>query len=132
MTISMDSKIEGLMVETTRSCRNKAGGSTSATFKVDFTGCTVRQVLDWATSSRVISGQRVWEKMNSEQITSTLNGKTLSALTIGKAPVDNEKLASAYMNQFKTMSADKQRDMLERMMAAAKLDADKENDNDNE
>lgn len=122
MTIMMSDKINGLVLSTSRSCRNKTGGSTSATFKVDFTGCTIEQVLQWALSSRVISGQRVWEKWSGDEITTKLNDKTLVALHMGKQPADPERAAKAYEESFKTMSKEDARKKLQELMKLAGLD----------
>lgn len=118
--ITLNTKIDGLVKQTTRSCRNKSGGSTSVTFTIDFTGCTIGDLLDWATSSRVISGQRVWEKMSDSEIRETLDGKTVSALTIGKAPVNVDRLADTFASQFGNMSPEKQQEYLQKLLAQAK------------
>lgn len=132
MTITMNTKLEGLSLTTTRSNRNKSGGSTSATFTVDFSGCTVSDVLNWALSTRVISGQRVWEKFSADEILTKVNGQTLSALTIGKQPIDTDRQARAYTDKLMTMPLEQRKLEIAKQLEKLGLtidDLDTEGDN---
>lgn len=76
-------KLDGITITTTRSCRCNDGSSHTITITIDFTGCTLADLIRWCTSNRVISGQKQWERLSRSDLLE-LDGKTFSALNIGK------------------------------------------------
>lgn len=118
---NINDKIDnGITIKTTRSCRNSSGGSTNLTITVDYSGCTIKEVLDWATSSRIISGQRVWATMSDKQLLDTVNDTVVLAANIGKKPADIERAAQSFEMLFANMSQEQQAEYLTRLMEQAK------------
>ena len=74
----------GVVVTCTRSNRTSDGSSVTSTFNIDYSGVTFQDLLTWATSSRVISGQRTWEKLSPSEHKTNIDGMTFQAASIGK------------------------------------------------
>jgi len=68
---------------------------------VDFTGCTINELLDWGLSNRVIAGQRPWEKLSPAEMMDMVDKGTFHAKTIGQKVVSNEekmRVAQEFIN----------------------------------
>ena len=83
-----------------KSCNvtNHEGDEVKVNVKVDFTNATRDQLLEWAVSSRIIVGQRVWRDLSKKELESKVEGKTFDALTIGHKIKSREDQVKATMN----------------------------------
>ena len=87
-------------------------------FKCDFTGWTVKDVLELALRSLVISAQRVWRTLTVKQI-ADLNGKTMLASEMGKAPKAQVDVQAAFMARFAAATPEEQAAMIAELQAKA-------------
>lgn len=90
------------------SITNDAGDKTSITIKVDYGSASDNDVVSWLNSNRVISGQRVWRKMDVEEI-KELNGQTFIANNIGqriKTMAERKREAQATLDALKAAHPD--------------------------
>jgi hypothetical protein len=91
----------------------------SVNIKVDFTGFTVQQVLDLSLRTLWISFQRVARKMTEAEYKS-LEGKVVTALTMGQMPKVQVDPKVAILAMFPNMSKDEQEAFISDLMAKAK------------
>jgi hypothetical protein len=93
-------------------------GGHSINIKVDFTGFTVQQILEFALRTLWISFQRVARKMTEAEYKS-LEGKTLTALTMGQAPKVQVDPKVALAAAFPNMSPEEQQEYIKQLQALA-------------
>lgn len=98
-------------------CRNTSGDSVMCHFTIDFTGCTLEEVLGYATSACTISGQRAWEKFSASELKDTVNGKTFHARAIGRKPKSDEQVKAEYMTRFNSASPEVKDQMIKELQA---------------
>ena len=103
MTIKRTDIIDGLKVARAAKCRTVSGDSYQVQFTIDFSGCTIGDLIEWSTSTKVIAGQRAWEKYTHADLTANVEGKTFMAKTIGQkiktdAEIEAEMKALAMNN----------------------------------
>jgi hypothetical protein len=94
-------------------------GGHSINIKVDFTGFTIQQVLDLSLRTLWISFQRVARKMTEAEYKS-LEGRVVTALTMGQMPKVQVDPKGAIMAMFPNMSKDEQEAFINDLMAKAK------------
>ena len=70
------------------------GAKGNATVHIDFSATSDNDIKSWLCSNRVISGQRAWRKMSTEEFNNDVDGNTFQAGTIGqKVKTRSEKIA---------------------------------------
>jgi hypothetical protein len=120
----MDTKLDGIIVSHVAQVKidktgtGKDDPSYRVEFKVDFTGWTVRNVVDLALRSLVISAQRVWRTLSVEEV-KHLSGRTFMASDMGKQPKSQVDVQAAYMSRFAAASPEEQAKMLAELQALA-------------
>jgi len=126
MTINevMESRLDGIILNHTADVKieqtgtEKGDPSYRIDMKVDFTGWTVKQVLEVALRSLVISRQRVWRKMKKDELLKE-SGKTLFASEMGKAPKAQVDVQAAFMARFAAATPEEQAKMIAELQATA-------------
>jgi len=91
--ITINDKLGVVKVERAARCRTNIGDSVSVSFTIDYMGCTVADIVEWATSTKVIAGQRAWEKYSPSELKEKVHGKTFHASSIGQKIVSDKELA---------------------------------------
>ena len=66
--LNMSDKLDGLKVARSAKCRNTSDEAILVSFNIDYTGLTVKDVLNKAAGMDTIAGQRAWEKMTADEI----------------------------------------------------------------
>jgi hypothetical protein len=90
----------------------------SINIKVDFSGLTVRQVLDIALRPLWISFQRPASQMTEAEYKS-LEGRTLSALAMGKKPQTQVDVEAAYKVKFASKTPEEKAEELKMFLEAS-------------
>ena len=85
---------------------------------VDFTGWTVRQILDVAMKPLVITFQKVLRGLTVKQVME-YNGKTILASDMGKMPKGQVDVEAAFKARFQNASPEKRKEMLAELAALA-------------
>ena len=98
-------------------CRNTSGESIMCHFTIDYTGCTLNEVLLKAVSSDTISGQRAWEKMTPEELSEKVNGKTFHARTIGRKVKSDAEVKAEFKARYNSYTPEQKRAMIAEMQA---------------
>jgi len=93
MDITTSDRLGIIKVERAAKCRTSSGDSISVSFTIDYTGCSVGDLVEWATSTKVIAGQRAWEKYSPSELKEKVHGKTFHASSIGQKIVSDKELA---------------------------------------
>ena len=85
---------------TTRTITNHAEEKVQVTFTVDFTNCSKEELIDWALSNRVISGQKVWRDLSKDELKANVDGQVFNAKTIGQKVESKDKKIKKIMESF--------------------------------
>lgn len=126
MTINevLESRLDGAVLAHTADVKieqtgtEKGDPSYRIDMKVDFAGWTVKQALEVALRSLVISRQRVWRKMKKDELMKE-SGKTLFASEMGKAPKAQADVQAAFMARFAAATPEEQAAMIAELQAKA-------------
>ena len=86
--------------KTTRTITNHADEKVQVTFTVDFTNCTKEELVEWALSNRVISGQKVWRDLSKDELKANVDGQVFNAKTIGQKVESKDKKVKKIMDVF--------------------------------
>lgn len=86
--------------KTTRTITNHADEKVQVTFTVDFTNCTKEELVEWALSNRVISGQKVWRDLSKDELKANVDGQVFNAKTIGQKVESKDKKVKKIMETF--------------------------------
>lgn len=114
-TITKDTILGEMKVAHAAKCRNTSGESIMQHFTIDYTGCTLGEVLLKAVSSDVISGQRAWEKMTPDELREKVNGQTFHAKSIGRKVKSDVEIKAEYKARFLAASPETQAEMIEEL-----------------
>ena len=99
----------------TLSIKNDAGDKASISVRIDYTSASDNDIAGWLNSNRVISGQRVWRKMDVDEI-GELDGQTFIANNIGqkiKTMAERKREARATLDALKAAHPDEFAAMME-------------------
>ena len=96
-------------------CRNTSGESIMCHFTIDYTGCTLNEILLKAVSTDTISGQRAWEKMTPEELKKSVNGKTFHAKSIGRKVKSDAEIKAEFMSRFNSASSELKEQMIQEL-----------------
>ena len=99
-------------------CRNTSGESIMCHFTIDYSSCSLNEVLLKAVSSDTISGQRAWEKMSPEELNEKVNGKTFHARTIGRKVKSDAEVKAEFKARFISVSPEEQQRMIDELQAS--------------
>lgn len=86
------------IVKTTRRVKASDDSYVNVTVQIDFSSATREQIIEWATSNRVIAGQRVWRELDPSEIKTSVDGQTFDAVNIGRKIRSREDQIKQTMN----------------------------------
>ena len=116
--ITKDTVLGEMKVAHAAKCRNTSGESIMQHFTIDYTGCTLGEVLFKAVSTDTISGQRAWEKMSAAELLENVNGKTFLAKIIGRKVKSDTEIKAEYKARFDASSPEAKQEMIAELQAA--------------
>jgi len=116
-TITKDTILGDMKVAHAAKCRNTSGESIMCHFTIDYTGCTLNEILLKAVSSDTISGQRAWEKMSPTELREKVDGSTFHAKSIGRKVKSDSEVKAEYKARFDASSPEVKRQMISELQA---------------
>ena len=76
--------IDKLVVTHNTKQRNSTEDSIPVQFKIDYSGCSLDELVTWATRKLTIDLNRACENMSADEVRENVNGQTFHARSIGK------------------------------------------------
>lgn len=98
--------------------KNDRDEKITLSIKVDFRACSDQDIKGWATSNRIIAGQRPWRSLSLDEL-KELNGKTFNASTIGQKVKSRQEQLSDLVTTFTNAGVSQEKAM---QLASAALD----------
>ena len=86
------------IIKTTRRVKASDDSYVTVNVSIDFSNASREQIIEWATSNRVIAGQRVWRELAPDEIRSSVDGQTFDAVNIGRKIRSREDQIKQTMN----------------------------------
>ena len=109
--------LDNIKVPHAAKCRNTSGESIMCHFTIDYSGCTLNEVLLKAVASDTISGQRAWEKYSPEKLSELVNGKVFHSKTIGRKIKSDAEVKAEYKARFDASTQEDKQKMIDELQA---------------